>query len=81
MIAAGNGHTDCLAAIRDHKLRMEDADRNLLDVSCRIGDLSAVQGILAKYPKGNAALLNDLDQVRTMAREREMGKMRGSRVE
>ena len=41
-------------------------DRNALDEACRIGDLSAVQGILAKYPKGHAPLLNDLNDVRTM---------------
>ena len=40
--------------------------RNALDFACSKGDLSAVQGILAKYPKGHAPLLNDLDEVRTM---------------
>ena len=40
--------------------------RNALDFSCEKGDLAAVQGILAKYPKGHAPLLNDRNKVRTM---------------
>ena len=51
--------------------------RNALDFACEKGDLSAVQGILAKYPKGHAPLLNYLDEVRTMGidiyRERDEG--------
>ena len=50
---------------------MEKADRKLLDNACNEADLEAVQGILAKYPKGHAPLLNDLNEVRTMGRERE----------
>ena len=45
---------------------MEKADRELLDEACSEGDLEAVQGILAKYPKGHAPLINGLNEVRTM---------------
>ena len=48
------------------------ADRNALDFACRKGDLSAVQGILAKYPKGHAPLLD----VRRIGREKN-GEVEG----
>ena len=46
----------------------EMLDRKALDFACGKGDLSAVQGIIAKYPKGHAPLFNGLNDVRTMGR-------------